>query len=76
MKEERELEGEGKERRGRGRGREKGRKKETRLRFSIDCMVQCVTEILLLTSLSCCPPTISRQYGSQQSSQDKKEYIQ
>ena len=35
--------GKGKERRGRGRGREKGRKKETRLRFSNNCMVQCVT---------------------------------
>ena len=33
----------GKGRRGRGRGREKGRKKETRLRFSNNCMVQCVT---------------------------------
>ena len=33
---------EGKGRRGRGRGREKGRKKETRLRFSNNCMVQCV----------------------------------
>ena len=29
--------------RGRGRGREKGRKKETSLRFSNNCMVQCVT---------------------------------
>ena len=35
--------GRGKGRRGRGRGREKGRIKETRLHFSNNCMVQCVT---------------------------------
>ena len=33
-------------------------------------------EILLLTPLSCSPSTISRQYGSQQSSEDEEEYIQ
>ena len=33
-------------------------------------------EILLLTPLSCSPPTISRQYGFQQSGQNEEEYIQ
>ena len=35
--------GRGKGRRGRRRGKEKGRKKETRLCFCNNCMVQCVT---------------------------------
>ena len=39
--------GRGKGRRGRGRGREKGRIKETRLHFSNNCMVQCVTVLTL-----------------------------
>ena len=34
------------------------------------------SQILLLTLLSCSPPTISRhQYGSQQHSDDEQEYV-
>ena len=41
---------------------------------SNNCMVQ-MYEILLLTPLSCSPPTISRKYDSQQSSEDEEEYV-
>ena len=53
-----------------------GRKKR-----KLDCLQMIVSyslwlyEILLLTPLSCSPPTISRQYGSQESSQDEEEDI-
>ena len=58
-----------------GKNRQVGRKKR-----KLDCLQMIVSyslwlyEILLLTPLSC-SPTICRQYGSQQSSQDEEEDI-
>ena len=59
-----------------GKNRQVGRKKR-----KLDCLQMIVSyslwlyQILLLTPFSCSPPTICRQYGSQQSSQDEEEDI-
>ena len=63
--------------RGEGEGGKRGGKKKLDCAFLIIVWYNVLLyQILLLTSLSCCPPSISRQYGSQQSHQDKKEYMQ
>ena len=57
------------------RNRAEGRKKRKLVCPFLIIVTTCDYEIPLLTPLFCSLPTISRQYGSQESGQDEEEDI-